>query len=199
MKHAPVRLDTLLIVGYCDYQVPNDLLPKVVPPIYQSKVDVTEPLFYPPFECSVDGILLESFRITREKFSELLALQLATEIPPVDAQQASLLWIDQNGTVQYGFDANVGLKLWGLSRQYLLKAKELLAMGDWDIAEQLAQRAINSDMHAVEAPIIMLHIENLRQRSDHAAIIRDNILKMDERHDVDALLLKLQDELEKKN
>ncbi len=165
------NLTDLEIVGYSDV-LTDDLVPRIVPPIFRLRADPGR-LVIPPFRL-VDDHVEGGIEGDESDLDRFVGNEQATRIQqPIQARPKHHLWIDEHFKPQYEPDGKVIERLRTVAKQNIPLAWEAVHDRDFDAALQLAQTAIAADESSLDALLVKAVVDKLTGHDDRAAVLSD--------------------------
>ncbi len=163
MMSEPIALADLQVIGYADV-LPDELLPRAVPPVYGLR---REPgvVILPPYRLA-GSILTDAFTTDGDEFERTIARGEATALPPFNAAPERILWIDAQGRPHYDRESVAVETLRREARRCIKDACAMLLQDDQESlgrALSLADSAMAADESCLDALLVKAFVFEERE------------------------------------
>ncbi len=156
---APLNVNELEIVGYANVLKEN-MLPTVVPPVFQLKSD-PQRVFVPPYWFNA-GLLCGATEVTRSELDQLKdSIQITLFERAFPAERGFELWIGESFDLHYEPLSEAENNLDTICTSAIAKAVEALRAGDLAEAERFSSVAISANDRRPESLAIKAAIRRL--------------------------------------
>lgn len=170
-------IEELEIIGYAD-ALTEDLVPRVVPPVYRPR-STPSVVLMPPFEVS-GTVLSRATHITPAAFERAISDEQATRVASVlDAHPDHLLWIDEDMKPHYAPADQARETLTSIAKTRSDAAIRALQGGDLETAAGLAQTAVSADERCLNAVLAKAVLQRIQGNEERVSLLREVARKLD--------------------
>ena len=171
-----IQLEGLQIIGYAD-DLPDTMLPSVVPPVFQSKAEPNR-IFLPPYHMN-RGFLWDATEVSHAELEELKDDGEVTLFDTrYDARRDYELWIDQCLQPNYQPQVEATENLLRIADNHIARAEAALKMSDLNEADRLSGVAAAADDRKLEPFAIKAAIRRFEGNRTGVQLMTDLAPKM---------------------